>query len=349
MSVAWMEGLADAVSSGLKLVAGRWSDRIGRQKPFITIGYGISTVIRPLMAVVTAPWHVVALRSLDRVGKGIRTSPRDALLAASVPKEHRGVAYSFHRGMDHAGAVVGPLIAVALLTFWTRDLRLIFGLALIPGLVAVIFTFLVREAPKEDASVVLPAAAPKESLGTTLRALWRFLVPLSLFTLGNATDVFLLLKAQTERAPLRALPLLWVGLHITKMLTSVPGGVLADRYGATRIIIAGWLVYAAIYCGFAFTDSQVWIAVLFVVYGVHHGLTEGAERALVAELAARSRGAGFGWYYFIQGMLSLVASLLFGAVWETFGPRQAFLLGAALALVAMMALAVLRPMRANTA
>ena len=203
MSTAWLEGFADAAAAVLKLLAGRWSDRTGRRRPFMLAGYGLSSAIRPLVAFATAPWHVVVVRVIDRIGKGLRSSPRDALLADSTRPETQGLAFGFHRGMDHAGAVLGPLVAVAVLTWWTDDLRTLFLLAAIPGVLAVL-TITLGVAERRAAPVTTPRLRPLSP--ATRSTLQRLLVPLGVFTLGNASDLFLLLYAGGHDVPLEGLP-----------------------------------------------------------------------------------------------------------------------------------------------
>jgi len=346
MALGWIEGLADATASVLKLLSGRWADRLGRNRPLVVAGYVISSCARPLVAAATVSWHVLAVRMADRTGKGIRTSPRDALLAASVPEGERGAAFGLHRAMDHSGAVLGPLLAAGFLAFVSQDLRLLFWLAAIPGAAAILVVWVgVREsAPDDGGAAAEETEATIRGASPASRPLLRFLVPLGLFTLGNASDVFLLLKAGGTRAPLATLPLLWMGLHVVKAAASVPGGRLSDRFGRRRVIAAGWIFYAAVYAAFAFAESPAAIWGLFLVYGLYHGLTEGAEKALIAEIAPRGkRGATFGWYHFTLGMLTLAASVLFGTLWELAGSRVAFLTSAALAVLAVVALALLRP------
>ena len=342
LALGWIEGLADFTANVLKLFSGQWADRLGRNRPLVLAGYTCSSVARPFLALTTAVWQVVAVRVADRVGKGLRSSPRDSLIAASVPERHWGAAFGLHRAMDHAGAVVGPLLATGFLLYVSRDLRLLFWLTAIPGALAVAMILLgVREGPPALAG---GADGPPDAGPASFRGEVRFLVPLGLFTLGNASDLFLLLKAGAVRAPVETLPLLWMGLHVVKALVSLPAGRLADRWGRRRVIALGWLMYAAIYTGFAFAETRTAVWTLFVVYGAHHGLTEGPEKALVAELAPpRRRGTAFGWYHFTLGLLTLAANLLFGALWEGVSSRAAFLAGAALALLAIPALAVLAP------
>ncbi len=335
LSLGLIEGAADAAASVLKLVSGRWADRMGRNRPLVIGGYVLSSIARPLTALAGAAWHVLALRLLDRVGKGLRTSPRDALIAASVAPAERGAAFGLHRSMDHLGAVIGPLLAVAVLAFWTDNLRLIFALAAIPGAVAVLIVLLgVREAQETGGAEQHRPATPRP-----MRGLPRLLVPLAIFTLGNSSDVFLLLKAGAVGAPVVTLPLLWMALHVVKTIASLSGGHLADRWGRRRTVALGWLVYAAVYVALAFAESQSAIWALFIIYGAYHGLTEGPERALVAELAApERRGTGFGVYHLTLGGLTLAANVLFGALWTAWGSRTAFLSGAGLALAAVACL-----------
>lgn len=344
MALGWIEGVAEATAAVLKLFAGKWADRLGRNRPFVVFGYSLSSLVRPLIGLATAPWHIVLVRATDRVGKGLRSSPRDALIANSVEPSQRGAAFSLHRAMDHAGAVLGPLLAAAYLAWISEDLRLLFLLTLIPGgLVVLLVLFGVKEQAKEqDCATAKPAATEAPAR----RPLLRFLLPLGLFTLGNSSDVFLLLKAAGDDADFATFPLLWVGLHIVKMLASVPGGKLSDRWGRRRTIALGWVLYAAIYAALAFAEDRYLVWALLGAYGVYYGLTEGAERALISELAPkRKQGAAFGWYYLTLGLLALAASVLFGAIWELVSSRAAFLTGAGLAAMAVIMLALLRPAR----
>ena len=340
--VGLVEGLAESVASLLKLASGRISDRMRRRKPLIVGGYTLSSLARPLVAAATAPWHVLVVRIADRIGKGVRGAPRDALLAQVTPREDLGRAYGFHRAMDHAGAVVGPLIASALLLLHL-DLRTVFALAALPALASVlVLVFAVQEVPSATA-VGRPSAPPKaeETPGPNPapRGLGRLLAVIGLFTLGNSSDAFLLLRAQDAGVALPLIPILWTAHHVVKSTASTAGGALSDRVGRRAAIAAGWVLYALAYAGLALASSpwQVWA--LFVVYGLHHALTEGPERALVAEMAAgEARGRAFGLYYALTGALLLPASLITGALWQRLSPAAALLTGAAIALVAAIAL-----------
>lgn len=343
LALGAIEGLADAIASLLKLVSGTWADRIGRNRPFVVVGYALSMLAKPFMAFAQAAWHVALVRSADRTGKGLRTSPRDALLAAAVPPEQRGAAFGFDRALDHAGAVAGPLLAVGILYFGTRDLRTIFWLSAIPGaLVMICLLVFVREQP-----VVPRAAQPLPwKAGLPPAPLVRVLVPLALFTLGNSSDLFLLLLAGEKQSSIYALPILWMGLHVVKSASALLGGRLVDRFGARPLIVAGWIWYALIYGGLALAQSQLAIVALVLVYGLYHGLTEGAEKALVAEIApTEQRGTWFGWYHLVIGLLAFPASLVFGWIWQRWSSSAAFAVGATLALAAALLLFALRPAR----
>jgi len=338
-----IEGVAESVSSFLKLGSGWLSDRVRRRKPLVAGGYALAAVARPLIALAAAPWHVLVIRFSDRIGKGLRSAPRDALLAASVPAERRGAAFGFHRAADHAGAVIGPVIATLLLLAFDQRLRPVFALAAVPGAIAVIVVLVrVRErAPghsaRERANATV-TAEPGDAGATRVtldRTFLAYLAVLTLFTLGNATDAFLLLRAEDIGVPIALVPLLWAAHHVSKMAWNLPGGMLADRFGPRRAIVAGWTVYALTYAGFAFAGTAWHAWALFLVYGLFYGLTEAPEKALVARLtSATNRGAAFGAYHFAIGVAALPASVIFGVLWMAGGPRVAFLLGAGIAILA---------------
>jgi MFS family permease len=290
------------------------------------------------MAVAAAPWHALVVRLLDRTGKGIRSSPRDALIADSADATSVGRAFGFHRAMDHAGAVVGPLVATGLLSAHV-PVRRIFLIAAIPGLLAVVALLLVREPARGR-----PSAKETADAGGVVRLpkdLGRYLAILLVFSLGNSSDAFLLLRARELGVSLSAIPALWALLHVSKMAWSYAGGVWSDRAPRVRLILAGWLVYALAYVGLALA-SQAWqVWVLFVIYGAFYGLSEPAEKALVRDLApTEARGRVFGYYNFIVGGAALPAGLVMGAIWSWSGPRVSLAFGAAIALVAALMLAL---------
>ena len=335
-----IEGAAETTASLLKLASGWWSDRVRRRKPLVLAGYALAALARPLVAIAQTSGQVLAIRLTDRVGKGIRNSPRDALIADSVDPGIRGRAFGFHRAADHAGGVVGPLVAFALLQWLLFDLRSVFWLALVPGALAVVTVILfVREVPARRApvppDVAPPEAAPPHETTPLPGRFWAYMLAVFIFTLGNSTDAFLLLRAHQLGVPVVLAPVLWAALHIVKSATSTHGGALSDRIGRRPALIAGWVLYASVYLGFALASTQWHAWTLFVVYGVYFALTEGPERALVADLVPETRrGTAFGWFHLTIGIGMLPASLLFGWIWDSHGPPAAFLTGAALALAA---------------
>lgn len=330
-----VEGVAETTASMFKLASGWFSDRVGKRKPVVLVGYGIASAVRPLISIATAPWHLLAIRFSDRVGKGIRTAPRDALLADSVDPSVRGAAYGFHRGADHAGAVLGPLIASGLLLLMPGRYRLVFGLAAIPAILSVlVLAFRVKDSTIAKEAVSTTRFAGFRGLNGEFRWLLAVVV---LFTLGNATDAFLLLRAQQLGVSIAMIPLLWAALHVSKMAFSVPGGMLADRLGPRRAIMCGWLLYAVVYAAFARASTAWHVWALFLVYGLFFGLTEAPEKSLVATLApADARGSAFGAYHFAVGVAALPASVIFGLLWQRFGAETALFTGAAIAIAATL-------------
>jgi MFS family permease len=342
-AIGVVEGAAESTAALLKLASGWWSDRAHRRKPLVVAGYALASFARPLVAIAQSVGQVVAIRVSDRIGKGIRTSPRDALIADSVDPAIRGRAFGFHRASDHAGAVVGPLLAFAVLHWEGVSLRHVFWLAAIPGIIAVVVLIVaVRDVPREPA-VPKSAIDLSTSLGGRFTA---FLIVVFVFTLGNSTDAFLLLRANQLGVPAALAPILWAMLHVVKSASSTPGGILSDRIGRKPLIIAGWLVYGVVYLLFA-RATEAWQAwALFAVYGLYFGLTEGVEKALVTDLVpAARRGAAFGWYNLALGVGAFPASIIFGEIWDRSGAPAAFTFGAAMALIAAVGIAIVAPGR----
>ncbi len=342
-----VEGVAETVAALLKIVSGGLSDRLRRRKPLVVAGYSLSSAVRPLVALATVPAHVLAVRVVDRVGKGVRSAPRDALVAQVVAQEGRGRAFGFQRAMDHAGAMVGPLVASAVLLA-TSDLRLVFALAAVPAALAVAtLVFGVHEGPLSGAP---EAQSASPGSGRLEPALVRYLAVLAVFTLGNSSDAFLLLRAQQAGVAVAAVPAIWSLHHLVKAGVSTWGGALSDRIGRRRVILAGWAVYVVAYAGFAAVSSPYAVVGLFAFYGLYHALTEGVERALVADLAGPStRGRAFGLFHAVTGATLLPASLLTGLLWQRFGAPVALGTGAALAAVAALGLLTLVPAPASVA
>jgi MFS family permease len=330
-----IEGAAESVAALLKLASGWWSDRIQKRKVFVVTGYTLASVVRPLVAIAQSATQVLLIRVSDRVGKGLRNSPRDALIADSIHPSMRGRAFGMRSAADNAGALLGPLIAFVLLRSFGLSLRTVFWLSAIPAALAILVAvFGVREVAKRS------AAGKKAELRAGMSArFWVFLGIIFIFTLGNSTDAFLLLRARDLGVPVALAPILWALLNGVKSVSNVPGGSLSDRIGRRPTLIAGWLVYALVYFLFARASHAWHVWALFAAYGIFFGLTEGAELALVADVVpADRRGAAYGWYYLAIGIGALPASLVFGAVWDRFGSAVAFSMGAALALVAALAL-----------
>lgn len=335
-----IEGIAESTAALLKLASGVVSDRIRGRKGLVLAGYALSSLSRPLMALAGSPLAVLAVRFSDRVGKGIRTSPRDALIADSTAPLQRGKAFGFHRSMDHVGAIIGPLSAAAMMAWFVTDVRTVFWLAALPGVLAVaLIVFRVRDMPHD--APVGTGAAVRMAPPRNIRG---FLLILLLFTLGNSSDAFLLLRAgQLGVTPAR-IPLLWTFFHVVKMSSTMPFGTLSDRIGRRGVIVAGWVVYALAYAGFALATSQLHIWLLFAWYGLFYGMTEGVEKAYLSDLSEPAgRGNAFGWYNFAVGIGALPASLLFGMIWQKGSPQAAFGFGAGLACLAALLLFVLAP------
>jgi MFS family permease len=301
-------------------------------------GYTVAGVVRPLLALARAPWHVFAVRCTDRLGKGIRTSPRDKLLAGSADSQRLAEAYSFHRGMDHLGAAFGPLAAAALLLASPGNFRLVFALAAIPGALAIAVLFAVRE-PSIARLSAEPRAAALRQPSTRARVPPRLLVAIFVFTLGNSTDALLLLRAQDLGVRTALVPVLWTLLHVVRAGTSWPLGRVADRIGRRTALAAGWIWYALCYVGFAAARAPWHAWALFAAYGLVAGLTEGTERALVAAaVPEEQRGRALGVYNLISGAGLFAASVLAGIIWDQLSPSAALGLGAALATVAAVLL-----------
>ena len=340
-----VEGFAEAVAAGLKVVSGRLSDRLARRKPLVVAGYALSSVVRPLVALAAAPVHVLAVRVTDRIGKGVRSAPRDALVALVTAPADRGRAFGFQRAMDHAGAMAGPLLASAVLLLRPGELRLVFALASVPAALAVLTLVVgVREEAGAAAAGRVRSAAVARDAGPLDPGLARYLAVLAVFTLGNSSDAFLLLRAQEAGVPVAAVPLVWTVHHLVKTSASTWGGGLSDRIGRRRAIALGWTAYALAYAGFAAVASPLGVVLLFAFYGLFHAFSEGAERALVADLAeGPARGRAFGLFHAVTGAVLLPASLLTGFLWQRLGAAVALGTGAALAAVAALGLFLFVP------
>lgn len=340
-----IEGLADSVSSLLRLWSGAWSDRAGWRKGFVVFGYGLTALVRPLAGIATLPWHLFAVRISDRIGKGVRTSPRDALIADSTDPSIRGRAFGFHQAMDHLGAAVGPLLAMLCLLRWPDQLRPLFLLTIIPGLAVVaLLIFGLREVPAKK--------PPQVELRLTMRPFdsrFRlYLLALVLFTLGNSSDAFVLVRAGELGVQKTYLPLLWCAFHIVKSTANLMAGRASDLLGPRPVLITGWALYAAAYLAFALATNawQAWI--VFLIYGFIYSLTEPASKAFVGHLTpAERKGLAFGWFNFAIGIAALPSSLIFGWLYQQFGGLVAFGWGSTVAAIAAVLLLAIRDPQAH--
>jgi MFS family permease len=350
-AIGTIEGLAESISSLLKLFAGYLSDRLAKRKLLVVAGYSVASLARPLLAFAQTWTQVLAIRLTDRIGKGIRTAPRDAMIADTVRFEQRGLAFGFHRAMDHAGAVVGPIIGYLLVIIFvanaksptTGEFSKIFLAASVPALLAVLVAiFFMRESPVREQRGAEIAKLSLRGFDSNFK---RFLLVLALFTLSNSSDSFLILRAMDSGVSVALVPLLWAAHHGMKVMSSLFGGDLSDRLGRKRLIVSGWILYAAVYAGFGFATHQASLWVLFLVYGIYFGLAEGAEKALVADLVRpEQRGTAYGLYNLAFGVTVFPASLLMGMIWDWKGPTVAFLVSAVMgATAAMLLLILVRP------
>jgi len=338
-SLGIIEGVAEGVNSLLKMASGWVSDRRRERRPIVILGYALSSLSRPLIALSSSWPQVLAIRALDRTGKGIRGAPRDAMLAAHAEASSRGRIFGFHRAMDHTGAVVGPIIATIFLAFFPGQYRWLFALTAIPGALAVATLFRVEEQPIERSE----RHERSERSERIPRELYALLGIILLFSLGSSADAFLLLRLADAMGSATFLPLLWAAHHVVKASLSTWGGGLSDRLGRRYVIVIGWVIYSLVYLGFALVTNAVAFVALFLIYGVHFALAEGAEKALVADLTpAHQQGTSFGLYYGVLGVGMLIASIAFGVVYDRVSPAAAFIMGAALSAAAAVLLLVIR-------
>ena len=367
MALGWLEGVAEAVSAAIKLWAGRRIDRAGHPKRLVVLGYGIAALSRPLYALASAPIHAVLVRVADRIGKGLRGPPRDAMLAAAVGESNRGHAFGFHRMMDNFGGVAGPILAFLALQLAALPIRTVFLLSVIPGLASVALAQLflkdvLRAHADANADAKGEAGAKADAKGGTeaksaeiegdpateaeaARALpWRFFLVTAVFTLAASGDLFLMRRLTDLKLPIAWVPVAWVSLQLLKGLFNVPGGRASDRFGRRRVLAVAWVLYAVTYAGFG-VASTWWMAWLLIVpYALHYGLAEGGQRALLTDLVPRSvRGRAFGVQLAIEGAFILPANVGFGFLMDRFGPIPAFAAASSCAGLAALLLMAIVP------
>ncbi len=342
-------GVTEGADAIIRIFSGWFSDRIGKRKALAVTGYGLSTLVKPFMLLANSWVAVLGVRLGDRIGKGIRSSSRDALIADSLAAHERGRGFGFHRAMDTSGAVLGLAIGAVIvylvqggginLQLKTYQWMVIIGV--IPAVLAVIVLLtLVREKKKESATGA-KAAFPLSGITKGFeKRYWFFLAVIAIFTLGNSSDFFLILRAQGTDTPLIQVMLMLVLFNATYALVAIPMGILSDKIGRRRIIAAGWLIYAIVYFGFALASSIWHIWLLFAVYGIYYGIVEGAAKAFVADLVpAERRGTAYGLYQGVVGIMLFFASIIAGWMWEAISPAATFYFGAGLALLAMLGIA----------
>lgn len=341
-SIGIIEGIAESTASILKLFSGWITDRLGKRKLLMLIGYGLSNLTKPFFALSGSWSQVLIIRFSDRFGKGIRTSPRDALVADSTTKEERGKAFGFRRSMDALGAALGPLVAFGILAIYTGNYRLVFWLSVIPGILAVILIiFFLKDKDRREHGE--KAKLPKFGFRNLNRNFIGFSLISTLFTVGNFSDAFLALRAQDAGMLPAFIPLAFFAFNISSSIFSMPIGMLSDRIGRRPILISGFLIFAVIYYGFGIAKSVLWIWVLFVLYGLYYAFTEGVQKAYIADMVPEGqRGTAMGTYNAMTGLAALPASIMAGYLWQTFGPMVAFNTSSAIAVIAALLMIFLR-------
>jgi MFS family permease len=343
--IGLIEGIADGTSSLLKVFSGWFSDKVGRRQPLVVFGYGLSTIAKPFLILATSWWNVLGVRFFDRVGKGIRTSPRDALIADSTAKSTMGRSFGFHRAMDTAGAVGGIAIAATVVYLMQMNdpllrrstYQILVAISFVPAVIAVLLIVLFV---RDHGGKTTGKGAVRLSLRGLDRRFLIFLVVITLFTLGNSSDAFLLLRAQNLGVSTFQVLLMLIAFNFTDAVMSFPAGLLSDRLGRRGVLVASWILYGLVYLGFAFAGAgwQVWG--LYAIYGLYYGVTEGVGRAFVADLVPESerRGTAYGVYNAAVGLVALPASVIAGLLWDSISPSAPFIFGAALAVVAAILL-----------
>lgn len=329
-SLSLIEGIAESTASLLKAFSGYWSDKIGKNKPFMLIGYGLSALIMPLYAFVVTPFNVLVLRFIERVGKGIRTAPRDSLVAGSAEKSETGKSFGLHKAMDNSGAILGPLLAFLVLSIRPNDFRFIFLLAGIPGILGIFVLVLrIKEAKKNKENLL-----QKFRFNDFPKRFYLFLGIIFIFTLGNSTDALLIVKASEVGIKVTFIPLVYLISSVVSVLLAIPLGSLSDKFGREKLLIVGFLVYAVVYFGFGSTGNVFTIAGLFALYGVYSASTDGIQKALVSDLVDKNKkGTGMGLYNALLGITLLPASLIAGLLYDRVNSSIPFYFGAATAVL----------------
>ncbi len=343
--VGLVEGIAESTSSVLNIVSGWFSDRIKKRKTLLLWGYSLSAVTRPLIAVATIGWHILLVRFVEKVGKGIRVPPRDALIAESCTPENRGKGFGLHRSMDNVGSILGPLLAFSLLIYLNNDYRTLFWISSIPAFLAIgILTFVVSEKPRDISQTEVPSVNRRFNLKQFNRPFKLFLIATTVFELANSSNAFLLLRVKDLGLSLELIPIIYLFSNIFKTISSMPGGILSDKLGRRNVLVVGWIVYGISYFGFAFITSVTQAWVIFGIYGLFSGMTEGVKKAFVADLVPKEvRGSAYGIHTFLVNFPQLPASLLLGILWQKFNAAVAFSVGASFAILGGFLLLIFIP------
>ncbi|MDQ0497060.1 MFS transporter [Paenibacillus brasilensis] len=341
-SIGIIEGIAESTASILKLFSGWITDRTRKYKLLMLIGYGLSNLTKPFFALSASWGQVLLIRFSDRFGKGIRTSPRDALVADSTTKEERGKAFGFRRAMDALGAALGPLVAFGVLAIFTNNYRLVFWLSVIPGLIAIVLIlFFLKE--KESHGTGKQAKLPQIGFRNLNRRFVWFSLISTLFTVGNFSDAFLALRAQDAGMLPALIPLAFFTFNLSSSIFSMPVGMLSDRIGRRPVLISGFVIFALIYFGFGIAKNVTWVWILFILYGLYYAFTEGIQKAYIADIVPEGqRGIAMGTYNAMTGIAALPASILAGFLWQTYGPVVAFGTSSVIAVLAAMFMMVFR-------
>lgn len=329
-SLSLIEGIAESTAALIKTLSGFWSDKIGKNKPFMLIGYGISALIIPLYSFVISPMQVLYLRFIERFGKGIRTAPRDSLIAGSVINGETGKSFGLQKAMDNSGAIIGPLAAFVLLVFFPDNYRLIFLLAGIPAILSIfVIIFGIKEAKKSEESLFR-----KFHFKDFPRKYYLFLAIIFIFTLGNSTDALLMVKANEVGVKVAFIPLVYLITSIVSVLLAIPIGSLSDRIGKEKILVAGFLIYSIVYYGFGVTGSVRTIVALFALYGLYSAATDGIQKAFVSDIIDKNKqGSGLGIYNALLGVTLLPASVIAGMLYDKVNSHIPFYFGAATAVI----------------
>lgn len=340
-SIGIIEGIAESTASILKLFSGWITDRFGKHKLLMLIGYGLSNLTKPLFAI-SATWsQVLLIRFSDRFGKGIRTSPRDALLADATTKEDRGKSFGFRRALDALGAALGPLVAFGILAMYAGNYQLVFLLSVIPGVIALLLIIFFLKERESNSSK--QRNLPKISFKQMNRRFLGFSFISTLFAIGNFSDAFLALRAQDAGMMIALIPLAFFALNLSSSIFSMPIGILSDRIGRRPVLITGYIIFGIIYLGFGLANNVTWIWVLFILYGLYYAFTDGIQKAYIADIVPEGqRGTAMGTFNALTGLAALPASIIAGYLWQAFGPEVAFSMSSGIAVLSALLMIIFR-------